>query len=257
MVKQNFKRTFALLFTILILSSVILPVSAYGTDIQVPGNPWNHTMLYAEDEPINPNLIIIYLAGNGASGQKIEDLDVFAEMEHPVKYHREGLLELPDDAVFICPQEYMDGEFYFYNDIFEEMIHAIASSAPDARIILAGHAEGADTVYAIASRGNEYIDGYVFLSTSDFDKDDLPNMKNVFIAYGKDKSENYRSIFRKLFKTNILRWKYARESTITEEKTNNAYIVGDWTAESTPLVLTEDFFWEWVFNIIPTTVETK
>ena len=150
-----------------------------------------------------------------------------------------------------------NGEFYFYNDIFEEMIHAIASSAPDATIILAGHAEGADTVYAIASRGNEDIDGYVFLSTSDFEKDDLPNMKNVFVAYGKEKSENYRTIFRKLFKTNILKWKYSRESTITEEKTNNAYIVGDWTSESTPLVLTEDFFWEWVFNIIPSTEENE
>ena len=257
MVKQNFKRTFTLLFTVLILSSVILPVSAYGTDIQVPGTPWNHVMLYAEDSPINPNLIIIYLSGNGASGKTIEDLDVFADMEHPLKYHREGLLELPDDAVFICPQEYMDGEFYFYNDIFEEMIHAIASSAPDATIILAGHAEGADTVYAIASRGNEDIDGYVFLSTSDEDKDNLPYMTNTLVVYGKDKSQNHRILFNKLFKTNITKRKYARECSFVEEKSNNAYIVGSWTEESTPLVLTEDFFWEWVLNINPTSVEAK
>ncbi len=251
MLELKFKKSFALLSVFLILVSVVLPVNAHGTDIQVPGNPWNHVMLYAEDTPINPNVIIIYLAGYGASGKTIEDLDVFANMEHPLKYHREGLLELPDDAVFICPQEYLDGEFYFYNDIFEEMIHAIASSAPDATIILTGHAEGADTVYAIASRENEYIDGYVFLSASSDDKDNLPSMKNVFVAYGENKSENNRTLFRKLFKTNILKWKYSRQSSVFEEKNNNAYIVGPWTAETTPLVLTEDFFWEWVTNVIP------
>lgn len=263
MKKTILKRFITLLSCIFIFSLIISPVNATGsdrislhssvtgTDIYFYGKPWNHAMIYPEDMSIKPNVIIIYLHGDGNNGKEIEDLVILANIHHPLRYHREDILPQPDDTIFICPQTHSDGEFLTKLDELEAMISAISESSPDAKIILAGHESGATAAYQIASEGNKNIDGYVFISSNKPKKaKDLEFLANALVVYGAEDNNNHRAIFKNLFwEHDIADSTYTTECSFIEELSNNAYFVGPWNPYNAPRIFLEDFFWEWLNNL--------
>lgn len=263
MKKTILKRCVTLLSCIFIFTLIVSPVhatgsdrisiqsSGRGTDIYFYGQPWNYAMIYPEDTTVNPNVIIIYLHGDGNNGQKLEDLVILANIHHPLRYHREDNLPQPDDTIFICPQTRSDSEFSAKIDDLKAMISAISEASPDAKIILAGHESGATTAYQIASEGNKNIDGYVFISSNKPKRaEDLEFIANTLVVYGAEDTNNHRAIFKNLFWEHDIADKiYAAECSLIEELSNNAYFVGPWNPYNAPRIFLEDFFWEWLNNL--------
>lgn len=250
--KPNSTRCLVCLLAICLLLSTVTPLTASATtDLPFHGKPWCHTMIFAEEEIVNPTTIVIYLHGDGNNGNTKEDLDRLANVDHPLKYARENTLNLPDDCVMVCFQSKSNGQFRNKSDELCEVIHALSETCPDAKIILAGHSHGAMAAYKIAAAGNTDIDGYVFISgMQPGESEKLPFIPNCLVVFGSENLRASRSDFSALFReTDITDDKYANESSYVEESTNNAYFLGPWTHGSAPQIFLEDFFWEWVSNV--------
>lgn len=255
--KPKFKRCLVCLLTLVLLLSAFAPLNVFATtDIPFHGKPWCQTMIYPEEEIVVPTTVIIYIPGAGHTGSSKEDLERFALADHPLRYSRNGDLEMPDDCIFICFQSQTEGEFKSKSDELCEVIHALAETLPDAKIILAGHSNGALATYKIAASNNPDIDGYVFISGLKNPEDNkLPLLRNCMVVYGHESLSSSRKDFSNLFyNTDITDRKYQTSISYVEETTNNAYILNaKWTHGSAPQIFLEDFFWEWVSNVTPLT----
>ena len=251
--KPNLARYLWYLVTVCLVFLLVTPLVALATtDIPFEGQPWCQTMIYPEEEIVHPNTIIIYLHGDGNNGKSKEDLEYLAKADHPLKYAREDTLKIPDDCIIICFQSHSNGEFRNNIDDLSEVIHAISEACPEAKIILAGHSHGAMAAYKIATTGTTDIDGYVFISgMRPTESNTLSLIPNCLVVYGAEDLRASRGDFSALFyQTDITNPKYARLSSYTEETTNNAYFLGPWTHGSSPQIFQEDFFWEWVSNVV-------
>ena len=258
--KNNSTRCFVCLLVIGLFLSTLTPLSVEATtDLPLDGEPWCQTMIFPEEDLVHPNTIIIYLHGAGETGQNLDDLERFARANHPLKYSREGILEMPDDCIIICLQAKTEGAFSKKSDKLCEMIHLLSVDQPDTKIILVGHSSGAMATYEIAAAGNPDIDGYVFISGMRTDKTEkLSLIPNCLVVFGYEEMLGCRTDFSNLFyNTDIGDNKYREEISYTEEITNNAYFVSKkWDHGSAPQVFLEDFFWEWVSNVTPPTEES-
>lgn len=258
--KTNSTRCLVCLLVVGLFLSTLTPLSvAATTDLPMNGEPWCQTMIFPEEDLVHPNTIIIYLHGAGHTGQTTDDLERFARANHPLKYSRDGTLEMPDDCIIICFQARAEYAFSKKSDELCEVIHALSESRPEAKIILAGHSSGAMATYEIAATGNPDIDGYVFISGMKTDKaEKLSLIPNCLVVFGYEEMLGCRTDFSNLFyNTDIGDNKYREEISYVEEITNNAYFVSKkWDHGSAPQVFLEDFFWEWVSNVTPPTEES-
>lgn len=259
--KPNSTRCLTYLLILCLFLSTFTPLKVEATtELSVAGEPWCQTMIFPEEDFVHPNTVIIYIHGAGETGRTVEDLERFARANHPLKYSREGTLEMPDDCMLICLQAKNEGEFSKKSNELCDMIHALSESQPDTKIILVGHSSGAMATYEIASTGNSDIDGYVFISGMQTDKcQKLPLIPNCLVVFGYEEMVAYRTDFSNLFYgIDISDKKYRDEISYVEEITNNAYFVSKkWNHGSAPQVFLEDFFWEWVNNVTPLTEESN
>lgn len=255
--KTNYNRCFICLLTLFLFISAISPLSAFAsTDIPFSAEPWCHTMIFPEDEMVVPTTIIVYLPGAGHTGSDQDDLERFARANHPVKYSRENTIPMPDDCVIVCFQAHGEYDFRKKSDELCEVIHALSASCPEAKVILAGHSNGALATYKIAAANNPDIDGYVFISGTQIEgSEKLSLIPNCLVVYGYESLIACRRDFSNLFyNTDITDEKYREEISYVEEVTNNAYFVSKkWNHSTAPEVFQEDFFWEWVSNVTPLT----
>lgn len=214
-------------------------------------NPWNQAWIYPEDEIVTPNIVIIYLHGDGNNGSsRLSDIWVMAKVNHPLKYAKEDTLVVTDEVLIICPQSRGNAQFRNQQDDLANMIAEIREMYPDALLLLAGHSNGAIAAYKVAIDENPCVDGYVFISgNKPAESPKLQFTKNCFVAYGENDSVHRRSDFSNLFDIDISNSKYAKKCQITDGITQNAYMVGNWSHGQAPLVFLEDFFWEWVYKL--------
>ena len=258
--KTNSTRCLVCLLVIGLFLTTFTPITvAATTDLPLDGEPWCQSMIFPEEDLVHPNTIIIYLHGAGHTGQTTDDLERFARANHPLKYSREGSLEMPDDCIIICFQAKAEYSFSKKADELCEVIGALSESRPEAKIILAGHSSGAMATYEIATLGNPNIDGYVFISGMQTDQTEkLSLIPNCLVVYGYESMISYRRDFSNLFyNTDITDKKFSNEISYVEEVTNNAYFVNkNWDHGSAPQVFLEDFFWEWVSNVTVLTEES-
>lgn len=234
----------------ILFSATLCPVKAI-TVVEKRANPWNQAWIYPEDEIVTPNIVIIYLHGNGNNGSSnIKDLWVMANVNHPLKYAKEDTLVITDDVLIICPQSRGNGQFRSRRQDLSNMIKEIRDEFPEALLILAGHSNGAIATFIVATAENPCIDGYVFISGDrSGESAKLPFTKNCFVAYGINDNVRNRSVFSNLFEIKISDNKYAQKCQVTDAITKNAYMVGNWSHGQAPLVFLEDFFWEWVYKV--------
>lgn len=249
--KLKLKRLLTLSLCFIFFSSqLIFPAQASG-DLSLDCDLWNYTMIFGEDVPPKPDIIIIYLHGDNSRGTTTEHLERLATIEHPLKYAREDLLPLPDNVLLICPQAEFDGQFRTEQENLEGFILFVSLMYPDAKIILGGASHGSLAAYKIAAFQNEDVDGYIFVSgIRPPESEKLPTLKNCMVVFGDEwwlsKRGDYSNLF---YQEDITDGKFEKESLIWEEETNNLYIRGPWTHHNSPSVFMEDFFWEWVSNV--------
>lgn len=235
---------------LLLSSQLILPTQA-ANDLPIKSEPWNYSMIYSEDIPPDPEIIIIYLHGDNTTGTDKDHLERMASIEHPLKYARDDEIPLPDNVMFICPQAEFDGQFRTEQDNLGGFILFVRLMYPEATIILAGASHGSLAAYNVATSFNEDVDGYVFISgIRPGESEKISTLRNCMVVFGDEVWLSKRGDYSNLFlEVDITDSMYARESLHWEEKTNNLYIRGRWHHGNSPLVFTEDFFWEWVTNI--------
>lgn len=219
--------------------------------VEKQDDPWNQAWIYPEDEVVTPNIVIIYLHGDGNNGSSnINDLWVMAKVNHPLKYAKEETLAITDEVLIICPQSRGNAQFRNQQENLANMIAEIQEQYPDSLLLLAGHSNGAIAAYKVAIAENPYIDGYVFISgNKPAESPKLQFTKNCFVAYGENDSIHRRSDFSSLFDIDISNSKYAKKCQVTDGITQNAYMVGKWSHGQAPLVFLEDFFWDWVYEL--------
>ena len=249
--KAKFKRCFSLFICLILLTNVLVqPAFALG-DLGFESENWKYSLIYPEEAVATPNVVIIYMHGDNTTGNSIEDLEDMTEIEHPLRYAREGTLTLPDDTIMICPQAHYNGEFRNKPEELEDFIHEIKCMFPDAKLILSGASHGSLATYKIAARGNSEVDGYVFIAgVRPGESKKLSLIPNCMVAFGNEPWLADRGDYSELFtETNITDSEYRNETYYLEETTNNGYIRGPWHHGNTPLIFLEDFFWEWVNNI--------
>ena len=249
--KKQCKRWLILVCCVCCLLFALPQTALAVTDIAMEDSPWNHVWIYANDEIVVPNVVIIYLHGDGNSGYGLKGLEKFPKVDHPLRYARNDTLPLPDDTIFICPQSGYDGEFRFKQEELTEFIHMIAEAYPDALIILSGHSHGSLASYVMAANGNDDVDGYVFISgIRPPESEEISLMQNCLVVFGDETWLSKRGDYSNLFlKTDISDMEYRKECTYLEEESNNGYIRGRWGHGDAPKVFLEDFFWEWLNNI--------
>lgn len=249
--KKQFKRCFAI-FCFMICMLFALPQQALAaTDLVMEGSLWKQSWIFANDEIVVPNVVIIYLHGDGNSGHGTKGLEKFERVDHPLRYARKDTLPMIDDVLFICPQSGYDGEFRFKQDDLTNFVHEIAEMYPKALIILAGHSHGSLASYVMATNGNDDIDGYVFVSgVKPPESEKLELIHNCLVVFGDETWLSKRGDYSNLFvETDITKQEYRKQCTYLEEETNNGYIRGPWGHGDAPKVFLEDFFWEWLNNI--------
>ncbi len=248
--KKHFKRCVLFCLIICIIPTFTLVAFAAG-DYSIEGSRWYQSWIYAEEEMSVPNVVIIYLHGHGNSGTRLEHLERFTRVDHPLKYSREETLPLPDDTIMICPQSYANGEFTYRQKEISEVVHTVKTMYPDAIIVLAGHSSGAYATSVMAINGNDEIDGYVFISgVNPGSIADFNDTKNCMIVFGNESWLHQRGNFSALFdETNIANSQYSQVCSYLEEGRNNAYVRGPWGHGDAPKVFLEDIFWEWINNI--------
>lgn len=249
--KIKLKRCLTLVLCLLFFSSQMIFPAHAASDLALDCDLWDYMMIYGEDVPPAPDVIIIYLHGDNVRGKTQEDLERFATIEHPLKYARADEIPLPDNVMFICPQAEFDGQFRTQPENLGGFILFVRLMYPDATLILAGASHGSLAAYNMASSFNEDVDAYVFVSgIRPGEAEKLSTIRNCMVVFGDEYWLSKRGDYSNLFlKADITDSKFARESIHWEEETNNLYIRGPWTHHNTPLVFTEDFFWEWVSNI--------
>ncbi len=251
--KPQYRRCLILALTlILFVSAISTPAFAASTDIPFSSTPWCYTVILPEEDIVVPNTIIIYLPGAGHTGLNQDSLENFARANHPVRYSREDLIPMPDDCAIVCLQPYGESDFRTKQDQLCEIFQTLSTSFPEAKILLAGHSNGAMATYEIAASNNPDIDGYIFISgmrTKESEK--LSLIPNCLVVYGYESMVAHRTDFSDLFyDTDISDKKYSGEISYVEEVTNNAYFVNrEWNHGTAPEIFQEDFFWEWVNNI--------
>lgn len=246
----KFKRCLTFMLCLLFFSSQItFPVQA--ADLPMDCDLWDYILIYGEELPPDPETIIIYLHGDNIRGTKKEDLERFATVEHPLKYARADEIPIPDNAMLICPLAEFDGQFRTEENNLGGFILFVRLMYPEAKIILAGASHGSLAAYNMAASFNEDVDGYVFISgIRPGEAEKLSTIRNCMVVFGDEHWLSKRGDYSNLFlKEDITDSKFAKESLHWEEETNNLYVRGPWTHHNTPLVFTEDFFWEWVTNL--------
>ncbi|MBQ8298692.1 MAG: hypothetical protein IJX99_02315 [Clostridia bacterium] len=236
--------------TVILFSATLCPAKAI-TVVEKRSNPWNQAWIYPEDDIVTPNIVIIYLHGDGNNGgSNINDLWVMSKVNHPLKYAKENTLQMTDEVLIICPQSRGNAQFRKQQKDLSNVIKDIHDKFPDALLLLAGHSNGAIAAYKVAIAENPYLDGYVFISgNKPAESSKLQFTKNCFVAYGENDSIHRRSDFSNLFDLDISKSKYAKRCQVTDGITKNAYMVGNWSHGQAPLVFLEDFFWEWVYEL--------
>lgn len=249
--KTKFTRCF-IFFCCILLLTPLCAQRAYATeDIGVEGEKWHYSLIYSEEVPSTPNVVIIYLHGDNSTGTKVEHLERLNNIEHPVRYAREGRLELPDDTIMICPQANYDGQFRTEQEALEEFIHEFRDMYPDALIILSGASHGSLATYKIATTENPDVDAYVFIAgVKPGEAKELQHINNALVVFGDEPWLQKRYQYSVLFNdVDIRAEEYRKVSQYWEEETNNAYFRGPWHHGNTPLIFLEDFFWEWLNSI--------
>lgn len=254
--------TFALGVAILfsLLFSIGVVEAKAECDIQyVEGEFWNYVILWPEkgEEHCNPNTVVIYLHGNGNNGIRISDLSVMRKVNHPLQYAEKGILEMPDDVIFVCPQAHENREFRDNQNTLAAFIENVASQYLDAKIVLAGHSNGANAAYKFAVGGNsQLVDAYAFISCNipaECGDNRLSNQDDIFIAYGSEEDTCISlrvKTFQKTMEHDIGGRVFTQAGkTVYERNENRVYTVGKWSHGYAPRVLLEDIFWEWMSNL--------
>lgn len=249
--KLEFKRCLLLILCALFLPSLLVSKAYAYYELPIEGEHWNQLWICPEETLSEPNVIIIYLHGDNLTGRNLDALENMAYHDHPLKYARNDTLILPDDAIFICPEAQYDGQFRTEKEHLEEFIEEIDTIYPDAKIILSGASHGCLATYKIAASLNKYVDGYVFISgVRPGESDEISTLRNCLVVFADEpwlsKRNNYSILFQD---ADITESRFTKEITYWETDTNNAYVRGPWNHSNSPLIFTEDFFWEWVTSI--------
>lgn len=249
--KIKFKRYLTFVVCLIFFSAQLIFPAQASSDLPLECELWNYTMIYGEEELSRPDVVIIYLHGDNSTGSTKQHLEQLSKIEHPLKYSRADELPLPDNILFICPQAKYDGQFRTEQQNLEGFILFVSLLYPDAKIILAGASHGCLAAYKVACTANEDVDGYVFISgIQPPESTKLSLIRNCMVVFGNETWLSKRGDYSNLFyQVDITDSTYAKESIHWEELTNNFYIRGPWHHGNTPLIFTEDFFWEWVSNI--------
>lgn len=229
---------------------------AFATDVtRIDGGHWKHTRLENElTEEVDT--VIIYFHGSGNTGNTLGDLSVLMgkkAADGPTKYATTITYDwLPKGVVIVCPQAHNDKDFHESVDEIFCLIEEYNEKYPDAKLVLAGHSNGAMMIFNLAYQyGTDIADGWVFISGKSSKGYALPSdSTNIMVASGTGEINSKiglarRSDFENLFYSPL----GTSETAWREEDTNNAYIVGDWTHGQTPRVFLEDFFWEWIKDV--------
>ena len=232
--------------------------SAFATDVTcVDGGHWKYTKLENElTEKVDT--VIIYFHGSGNTGNTLHNLkSLMGEKaaDGPTKYATTISYEwLPVGTIILCPQAHNDKDFHNSEDEVFCLIREYSQKYPDAKIILAGHSNGAMMIFNLAYEyGTDIVDGWVFISGKSSRGYELPSdSTNIMVVSGTGEINAKiglarREDFENLFYSPLL--SETEETAWREEDTNNAYIVGDWTHGQTPRVFLEDFFWEWIKDV--------
>ncbi len=229
---------------------------AFMTDVtMVNTGHWRCTVLETEQTDV-VDTVIIYFHGIGNTGRGFSGLRTLMGKhanDGPTKY----ATTLTDDwiapgTVIICPQARDNADFQDHKDEILKLVDQQYEKYPGAKVILAGHSNGAVILFNVACiYGHDVVDGWVFISGESRTSKKLdPSMSNTMVAVGA--REQYAKIglpsrhdFDDLFYTEL----GDKETAWREEDTNNAYVVGDWSHGETPRLFLEEFFWEWLKDI--------
>ena len=245
-----------ILILFILLCTTCLSVStAFATDVTlIDGGHWKWVVIETEQTQV-VDTVIIYFHGSGNTGSTLNSLKTLmgqSAADGPVKYATTIENEwLPAGVVIVCPQAHDDNDFHRNTNAVFELIEEQAIAYPGAKIILAGHSNGAMMLFNLAYNYPDIVDGWVFISGKSTNGDHLDSdMTNVMVAsgigelhakIGLARRSDFDNLFYSELETNISAWR--------EEDSNNAYVVGDWTHGQTPRIFLEDFFWDWIKDI--------
>lgn len=230
--------------------------TALATDVTTIDNGhWKYTLIESE-QTTTVDTVIIYFHGSGNTGYRLRDLNnLMGEKaaDGPTKYATTITEDwLPAGTVMVCPQAHDDSDFHSNTDEVLDLIELQQVTYPEAKIVLAGHSNGAIMIFNLAyNYGYDIADGWVFISGRSNTGNELDSsMENAMVVVGTGEASrriglNTRNDFDNLFYTEL----GTRECAWREEDTNNAYVVGDWTHGQTPRIFLEDFFWEWIKDV--------
>ena len=248
---------------ILILALVVLITSIASGDVlvkDVEASPWNYRIISSNSEaPMRG--VILYLHGAGASeapGKALRCLQYMEDVTGPAAFAKNGEAFPPEGYVFICPQGQQGHTFRQDPEALAELIRQFRDFAHqlDVPLIVVGHSAGAIAEYAVVAKEPDIADAWVFLSGKNqhnYGLEAIPEgLTNVMVVYAsrEDMLKNYaQRDFGYLFSENLDNY-YGKDCAFVEETTHNAFVTsGDWYHGTVPLVLKQQFFWDWVAGI--------
>ncbi len=248
------KVIFILTFSMLILFGTCK--TGFMADVTcIDNGHWKCTVIENEQTTI-VDRVIIYFHGSGNTGRNLRDLNNLMgkkAADGPTKYATTVQSDwITPGTVIVCPQAHNDKDFHENEDEVFHLINQQLSRYPNAKIILAGHSNGAIMLFKLAYKyGGDIVDGWAFISGKSPNGTTLNStMTNVLVASGTGERYSKIGLARRADFDNLFYTKLGIEVTAwREEDTNNAYVVGDWTHGQTPRIFLERFFWEWIADI--------
>lgn len=247
-----------ILVLVMAIASMASAADIFVKDVEA--SPWNYRILSSDsDAPMRG--IILYLHGAGASeapGKALRCLKYMEDVTGPALFAKNGEAFAPEGYVFFCPQGQREHTFRKDPEALAEVIRHFRDFAHQAGVplIVVGHSAGAIAEYAVIAKEPDIADAWVFLSGKNqhnYGLDAIPEgLCNVMVVYAsrEDMLKNYaQRDFGYLFSEKLNRY-YGKDVAFVEETTHNAFMTsGDWYHGTVPLVLKEQFFWDWVAGI--------
>ena len=230
--------------------------SAFATDVTcIDNGHWKYTLIENE-QTTSVDTVIIYFHGSGNTGSTVKTLTKLMgkkAADGPTKYATTVTEDwLPPGTVIVCPQAHSDNDFHANTDEVLDLIELQQTNYPEAKIVLAGHSNGAIMIFNLAcTYGSDIADGWVFISgKSNTGKRLDSSMTNVMVASGTGEKKSKIGLARRGDFDNLFYTELGTKVTAwREEDTNNAYVVGSWSHGQTPRIFLEDFFWEWIKDV--------
>ena len=244
------------IFVATLLLIFLMTINALAIDVTMVDNGhWNYAKITSElTEKVK--IVILYFHGSGNTGSRLNDLKVLMgkqAADNPVKYATVLTDEewLPPGVVIVCPQAHNDKDFHENQDEILWLIEQQEALYPDAKIVLAGHSNGAMAMYRLAQNYPDIADAWIFISGKSINSQKLSSdMCNVFVASGIGEINSKIGLAKRMDFANLFYSKLTTEiSAWKEEDSHNAYMVGEWSHGQTPRVFLESFFWEWIAEL--------